>query len=55
MLFGGQGPSYSAPKKKSLKTCWPYLLPATPAFSGSSVVLAEMLYMPQGVNAAVTS
>src|SRR5215831_12673584 len=52
---GGQGPSYSAPMKKSLITCVPNLLPASPALLGSPIALGEMLYMPQWVNAAVTS
>ena len=31
------------------------VLPATPVFSGSEVVVAAMLYIPQWVNAAVSS
>jgi hypothetical protein len=36
-------------------TCSPKLLPVTPAFSGSSVVAEEMLYMPQCTTPALTS
>jgi len=54
-LLGGQGPSYCAPKEKSLNTCCPNVLPAIPAFGGSCLVPGAMLYMPQCVKDAVTS
>jgi hypothetical protein len=46
--------SYSA-AEKSLTIWSPYMLPATPAFSGSPVAVREILYIPQCVKAAVTS